>query len=1068
MSPMLNRVLKALLPLLVVGVALAAAYVMYLNRPPVETQTPVVAAPAVRVQPVAFESVDLTVSSQGTVQPRTSSQLVPEIAGTVLSVSPAFAVGGFFEEGEVLLQIDPYDYQQALIAAQSQLAQARLRLATEEAEAEVARREWEEIGQGSASPLTLRQPQVEDARAAVASAEAAIDRARRDLERAEVRAPYAGRVQSKDVDVGQFVNRGTAVGRIYAVDSAEVRLPLPDDELAYVDVPMSYRGTQQRTGPAVTLSADFAGRRYSWRGRIVRTEGEIDAVSRMVHVVAEVDDPYAPGPDPTRPPLAVGMFVEAEIAGRRVDDVVVLPWAALNGRDRVLIVDDDGRLRYRQVEVLRSTTESVLVSGGLEEGDRVSISALDAVVDGMAVQIAGGEPAMLARAGAGADPAADRGVAETPAADPVAELRRERGAGAVGDPGAGAAGGPDAGAVGGPGAGAVGGPGTGAAAGAPAARSDARPAGTAQGARPGAGRAGGPGAGMGAGPATGAPAAATRAGAAPTVDARSAGAEADPGPGARTGAGARPGAGIRGAGADPGRTAGPSGATPAARGPQRPERSAAARPAAARPGRGPFELDPDLTREEQIAAIRQRIAELRGAPAPAPAPATRAAGAGPGAGAEGGMARPAPAAAATRAAGARPAPAAGGARPARPAAAAEGGTARPAPGRPLVAGGRAPERAAAGGGMTPGNPGTVAGGGRPGRPDARMARAGAPPAGGAGTVGGRPPRRPGRAAGLTPDPGAPPPPAAGADAPAPTARADARPTARPARTNAAAADAPRPVVALLPFRNVSRNPADEVIGEEMRAVLRIALERAAGMRVVLLAPADESNAIQRAMAGDATWLAGGGIQRVGEQLRVTGRIIDVATGDLLGSVRVDGTVAGRDLLTSRLIAALRAELAGHVPAPTAPRMAAAAPAPPPPPAPVPDPIPAPTARRAIRLAVSPFANISRNPADDAISDAIAAEIVGRLGGVPGIAILPLDTGAAEAPALPAAAARGADWLVTGGYQHVAGRLRLTARLLRVSDGAVAESIRVDGTVDGLPDLLAEAVSTFGAAVAAGS
>ena len=236
---------------------------------------------------------------------------------------------------------------------------------------------------------------MEDARAAVASAEAAIDRARRDLERAEVRAPYAGRVQSKDVDVGQFVNRGTAVGRIYAVDSAEVRLPLPDDELAYVDVPMSYRGTQQRTGPAVTLSADFAGRRYSWRGRIVRTEGEIDAVSRMVHVVAEVNDPYAPGPDPTRPPLAVGMFVEAEIAGRRVDDVVVLPWAALNGRDRVLIVDVDGRLRYRQVEVLRSTTESVLVSGGLEEGDLVSISALDAVVDGMAVQIAGGDPAML-------------------------------------------------------------------------------------------------------------------------------------------------------------------------------------------------------------------------------------------------------------------------------------------------------------------------------------------------------------------------------------------------------------------------------------------------------------------------------------------------------------------------------------------------------------------------------------------------------------------------------------------------------------------------------------------------
>ena len=1070
MSPMLNRVLKALLPPLVLGIALAAAYVMYLNRPPVETQTPVVAAPAVRVQPVAFESVDLTVSSQGTVQPRTSSQLVPEIAGTVISVSPAFAVGGFFEEGDVLLQIDPYDYQQALIAAQSQLAQARLRLATEEAEAEVARREWEEIGQGSATPLTLRQPQVEDARAAVASAEAAIDRARRDLERAEVRAPYAGRVQSKDVDVGQFVNRGTAVGRIYAVDSAEVRLPLPDDELAYVDVPMSYRGTQQRTGPAVTLSADFAGRRYSWRGRIVRTEGEIDAVSRMVHVVAEVNDPYAPGPDPTRPPLAVGMFVEAEIAGRRVDDVVVLPWAALNGRDRVLIVDGDGRLRYRQVEVLRSTTESVLVSGGLEEGDLVSISALDAVVDGMAVQIAGGDPAMLARAGVGAEPGAPGAGddAESPAADPVAELRRER-AGAAGGPGAagrpradgpGPGGGPGPGvagalprgATGGPGAGAAGRPGAGT-----AARPNARPAGGAQGGRPGTGRAGAPGAGMVAGPAAGGPAAATRTGAAPAASPRSAEAEAAGRPGAGMRADARPGAGIRGAGADAGRATGPSGAAPAARAPQPPESSAAARPPAAQPGREPFELDPDLTREEQIVAIRQRIAELRGAQATAALPATRAAGARPGAGAEGRMART-------------------------------------APGRPPFAGGRGPERAAAGEGMTPDNLGTVGGGQRPGRPEARMARAGAPPADGPGTAGVRATRRPGGPAAPTPGAGArmSPPPAARADAPAPAptagpARADARPTARPARTNAAA-DAPRPVVALLPFRNVSRNPADDIIGEEMRAVLRIALERAAGMRVVLLAPGDESNAIQRAMAGGAAWLAGGGYQRVGEQLRVTGRVVDVATGNLLGSVRVDGTVAGRGLLTTRLIAALREELAGHMPAQTAPRMAAvrapAAPAPPPAapapgrrPAPTapglgpsPDAIPArPAAPAGIQVAVSPFANISRNPADDAISGAIAAEINGYLGRLPSVAVVPLGIGTTDrAAALPAAAARGADWLVTGGYQHVAGQLRLTARLLRVSDGAVAESIRVDGTVDGLSGLIAEAVSTLGTAVAAGS
>ncbi len=777
MSPMLTRLLKALLPLLVLGVALAAAFVMWANRPPVETLTPVVTPPAVRVQTVAFESVDLTVSSQGTVQPRTASQLVPEIAGTVLDVSPAFAVGGFFEEGDVLLEIDPYDYQQALIAARSQLAQAQLRLAQEEAEAEVARREWEEIGQGDANPLTLRLPQVEDARAAVASAEAAIDRARRDLERADVRAPYAGRVQTKDVDVGQFVNRGTAVGRIYAVDSAEVRLPLPDEELAYVDVPMSYRGARQQAGPSVTLSADFAGRRYSWRGRIARTEGEIDPVSRMVHVVAEVDDPYAPGADPTRPPLAVGMFVEAEITGRRVDDVVVLPWAALNGRDQVLIVDDDGRLRYRQVDILRSTSEHVLVQGGLAEGERVSISALDAVIEGMAVQVAGAEPATMARAGGG-DPAPGDG-AETAAGTPGAVTTP-----AAGAPGTAAA--PPAATT------AAGAPGT--ATSVDAGRTTAPPADVGAAERPTA---------PGAGPAAESPA------------------ERRPAP-ARQPA-AVPAAGTAASMPDPIREA--------RREMARPDRAATTGARAPAPRRDAFELDPALTREEQIAAIRERIAALRNGGASAP---VRGAGA----------------------------------RPAAPPAGAEERTADAGARRPRFDGGRAPGNAAAGGATAPGAPAGAARPAGPGRRDARPAPTDAPAA-----AGGAPPmRRPGGPGGRGPAGREPMPTAARparADAPPPA------PAARPARADAAPAPGtPRPVVALLPFRNVSRNPADDVIGEEMRAVLRVALQRAAGMEVVLLAPGDESNAIQRAVASQATWLAGGGYQRVGEQLRVTGRVVE--------------------------------------------------------------------------------------------------------------------------------------------------------------------------------------------------
>ena len=386
----LIRLLQIVLPLGVLGISIFAAYTMVVNRPPVVTQPPIIAPPGVRVHPVTFETVRLTVQSQGTVRPRTESQLVPEINGLVTWVSPSFAEGGFFEADELLMKIDPFDYQQATVSARSQLAQARLRQAQEQAEAEVAEREWQELGVGDPRELTLRKPQLEDARAAVAAAEANLVRAERDLERAEIKAPYAGRVRRKNVDVGQFVTVGSAVATIYAVDVAEIRLPLPDEELAYLNLPLAYRGTRERPGPRVTIRTTFAGRTHEWEGRIVRTESELDPETRMVHAIAEVIDPYAASSDRDRPPLAVGMYVEAEIEGRQFPNISVLPRAALQGRSQVLLVDDGQRLGFRDVDILRSTTESIYVSAGLAEGELVTISAIDGPTEGMIVQLTDG------------------------------------------------------------------------------------------------------------------------------------------------------------------------------------------------------------------------------------------------------------------------------------------------------------------------------------------------------------------------------------------------------------------------------------------------------------------------------------------------------------------------------------------------------------------------------------------------------------------------------------------------------------------------------------------------------
>jgi RND family efflux transporter MFP subunit len=383
--------LKVILPFAILAFGALVAVVMVKSRAPVPTRPTVEFAPLVRVVDVRPELHTLTVHTQGTVKARTETNLVAEVAGTVVRVSRSFAAGGFFEKGDVLLEIDPSDYRVAVATAEGAVAQARVRLETEEAQAAVAREEWKELGTGGDSPLATRELQLEEARAALTAAEARLEKAKRDLARTSIRAPFAGRMRAKLADLGEYVAPGVPVAGIYSVDFAEVRLPVPDADLAYLDLPVDYRGeAAQEPGPKVVLYADFAGARHSWLGRIVRVEGEIDPVSRMVRVVAQVEDPYGKRDDADPLPLAVGMFVEAEIMGRVVENAIMLPRTVLR-EQQVLVVDDEDRLRFRDVEVLRVDREKAVIVGGLEAGERVCISTLEAVSDGMKVRTVGGE-----------------------------------------------------------------------------------------------------------------------------------------------------------------------------------------------------------------------------------------------------------------------------------------------------------------------------------------------------------------------------------------------------------------------------------------------------------------------------------------------------------------------------------------------------------------------------------------------------------------------------------------------------------------------------------------------------
>ncbi len=376
-----SRPRRWLLPLAVLGGASLVIAVLFATSPEPVRVRPPVSIPYVQVIGVAPQSLELTVIAHGTVEPRTESDLVAEVRGRVLEVAPALEAGGFFAAGEALLRLDGREYSIAVDRnrAAVKLADSESRLAASE-----ARRRRELLARGVASDADLEQF---ENRALVASAtldqaRANLAQAELDLERTVVRAPFAGRVRERAVDLGQFVSPGSLLARIYAVDYSEVRLPIRTSELGYLEIPTSNAGSDA-TGAKVVLQASLGGQQQSWPARLVRTEGEIDLRTRMMHAVARVDDPQSA--DGERVALPAGLFVRAEIAGRKLEDIFLLPTAAIRDDDRVYVVEEN-RLRFQQVSILRRGTDEVVIDGGLAAGDVVIVSPMRAATEGMRVR----------------------------------------------------------------------------------------------------------------------------------------------------------------------------------------------------------------------------------------------------------------------------------------------------------------------------------------------------------------------------------------------------------------------------------------------------------------------------------------------------------------------------------------------------------------------------------------------------------------------------------------------------------------------------------------------------------
>jgi RND family efflux transporter MFP subunit len=378
-----RRSAMILAPIGVVAGVIVIMGVMDATKPKPEKKDDAPSALAVQVAPVEARATRLSITVQGQAMPRTQAALAAQVAGRIVSVDPAFAAGGAFRRGQTLVRIDDADYRLAVIRARSQVAQAREGVAREQAESELARRDWEALGQGQkASALALREPQLAQAKAALDAAQAQLRSAELDLERTNVRAPFDGRVRTKRANVGDYVGPGVVVAEVFATDVMEVRIPLADGDLALLQTPVGFNASGANAGAPAHLSAPVGGQTRKWEGRLVRTEATVDAQTRLVYGTVEVRDPFAAS---NGAPLAPGLFVTAHIDGAKSEEFAAAPRSALKRNEFIYVVTADNTIDIRTVRAAQTTGDEVYFRTGVKAGERVVVSHLPTPRQGMKV-----------------------------------------------------------------------------------------------------------------------------------------------------------------------------------------------------------------------------------------------------------------------------------------------------------------------------------------------------------------------------------------------------------------------------------------------------------------------------------------------------------------------------------------------------------------------------------------------------------------------------------------------------------------------------------------------------------
>jgi RND family efflux transporter MFP subunit len=367
-------------PIAVIVLAIGLSSFLVSYQPEIDKIIPAKTLPTIETKNIKLTTISQSVTAYGLVKPHKQIALASEIAGRVIWVSEKLISGGKFDQFDPLIRIENTDYKLQLDKASAENTRAQVDLGIYESDYQRQ--------QGLFKKNLISNSQLDDAYKVYKRAEATLkitqanlEQASLNFQRTEITAPFSGRVQQESIDEGGYLTVGASIATLYADDIVEVRLPISNDDLGFLNWPQQMRGTlSPEESIAVSITSTYGGIDYQWQGQLVRIESEVDPKTRLFHAVAVVKNPEFG----EQPPLTVGLFVTAEIAGRSYDQSVLLPRSAVID-NRVLIVNEDNRLMYREIEIIRINKDSVLVGRGLNNNELICVTPPSIIFEGMEI-----------------------------------------------------------------------------------------------------------------------------------------------------------------------------------------------------------------------------------------------------------------------------------------------------------------------------------------------------------------------------------------------------------------------------------------------------------------------------------------------------------------------------------------------------------------------------------------------------------------------------------------------------------------------------------------------------------